>query len=88
MAAGGDLKLAFTNGYTGNAGATFDLLQFGSEIGAFSQTNLPTLGTGLSWNTSQLYTSGEISIAGVPEPGTWALLAVGISAIAMQRRKR
>jgi T5SS/PEP-CTERM-associated repeat protein len=40
-----------------------DLFDFGGATGAFSQTNLPALGSGtLYWNTSALYTSGEIFV--------------------------
>ncbi|MFA6560276.1 MAG: PEP-CTERM sorting domain-containing protein [Verrucomicrobiia bacterium] len=86
LAAGGGLKLTLTNGYTGNAGDTFDLFNFGSISGAFSQTNLPTLAAGMEWNTGHLYTLGEIRI--VPEPGTWALTLAGAGALWLRRRRR
>ena len=75
LQAGGLLNVTLTNGYTGNAGDTFDLFNFGSLSGTFAQTNLPALGGGLWWNTGNLYTLGEIQI--VPEPGTGALLTLG-----------
>ncbi len=82
----GLLNVTETNGYTGNVGDTFTLLHFSSETGAFSQTNLPTLSAGEQWDTSQLYTLGTIEI--VPEPGTWALLALGMSMLVARRRKK
>ncbi|MCX6900359.1 MAG: PEP-CTERM sorting domain-containing protein [Verrucomicrobia bacterium] len=85
LKAGGGLKLTLTNGYTGNIGDTFDLFNFGSVSGTFAQTNLPTLVAGMEWNTSKLYTLGEIKI--VPEPGTGALLALGLAAFASRRVK-
>ncbi|MBI5685648.1 MAG: PEP-CTERM sorting domain-containing protein [Verrucomicrobia bacterium] len=82
---GGLLDVTLTNGYTGNAGDTFDLFNFGTVTGAFSQTNLPTLGAGMEWNTDRLYTLGEIAI--VPEPGAWSLLALGMAALGARRVK-
>jgi len=86
LKAGEWLNVTETNGYTGNPGDTFTLFSFGSESGAFSQTNLPALSAGQQWDTSQLYTAGTIQI--VPEPGTWTLLALGLGGLALRRRKR
>ncbi|MBI5683897.1 MAG: PEP-CTERM sorting domain-containing protein [Verrucomicrobia bacterium] len=83
---GGLLDVTLTNGYTGNAGDTFDLFNFGTLTGTFSQTNLPALAGGLQWNTSQLYTLGDISIMSVPEPGAGVLLALGMAALARRRK--
>jgi len=82
---GGLLNVTLTNGYTGSIGDTFDLFNFSSETGTFSQTNLPTLSPGMEWNTSKLYTLGDIQI--VPEPGVSALLALGLAALASRRVK-
>jgi T5SS/PEP-CTERM-associated repeat protein len=84
LAIGGGLKLTLTDGYTGNAGDTFDLFNFGSTTGTFSQTNLPALGPGMAWNTDRLYTLGEIQI--IPEPGACSLLALGLAALARRHR--
>ncbi|MBI5684211.1 MAG: hypothetical protein HZC54_03955 [Verrucomicrobia bacterium] len=83
---GGLLDVTLTNGYTGNAGDTFDLFSFDSLTGTFSQTNLPALGAGMAWNTDRLYTLGEIAI--VPEPGAWSLLAMGAVVLCGRRRRR
>lgn len=57
---GGTLKVLLT-GLTPAAGQSFDILDWGSRVGTFSTLNLPAL-NGLSWNTSQLYTTGVLNI--------------------------
>jgi hypothetical protein len=84
----GLLSVTLTNGYTASVGDTFDLFNFSSETGTFAQTNLPTLSSGMSWDTSKLYTLGEIGITGVPEPTTWALMLAGGCALWLRRRNR
>jgi PEP-CTERM motif len=44
------------------AGASFNLLHWGSQVGAFSKLQLPALAGGLFWDTSQLYTTGVLSV--------------------------
>jgi T5SS/PEP-CTERM-associated repeat protein len=61
---GGTLNVALLNGFM-PAGASFDILDWGSLTGTFSSLQLPTLPNGLQWNTSQLYTAGVLSV-GVP----------------------
>jgi hypothetical protein len=82
----GLLNVVLTNDYTGNAGDTFDLFNFSSATGTFSQTNLPSLGAGKAWNTDRLYTLGEIQI--IPEPGIGALSVMGLAALARRQRNR
>ena len=64
---GGTLKVDLTNLGNGvfapSAGSSFDLLDWGSLSGTFCTIQLPTLSGGLQWNTSQLYTTGVISVA-------------------------
>jgi T5SS/PEP-CTERM-associated repeat protein len=58
---GGILQIPLINGFNPSAGQSFDLLNWGSISGTFSSISLPTL-AGLTWNTSQLYTTGVISV--------------------------
>jgi hypothetical protein len=44
------------------AGAAFGLFNATTLTGAFATLRLPALAVNLSWNTSQLYTSGVISV--------------------------
>lgn len=90
---GGVLNVVFLNGFTASAGQTFDLFDFTSATGTFSTLNLATLGTGLAWNTANLYTNGSLSVIAttpVPEPENYALMMLGLGAIAglVRRQKK
>jgi hypothetical protein len=78
-------------------GNVFDLLDFASASGSFNTLNLPSLSAGLAWNTSNLLTTGQISVvmsgagsvqgANVPEPCSLGLLvACGCFAVIVRRR--
>jgi hypothetical protein len=58
----GVLQVSLINGFAPAAGNSFDILDWGTLSGTFSTLNLPALASGLSWNTTQLYTSGILSI--------------------------
>lgn len=59
---GGSLMVTLLNGFSPVSGQAFDLFDWGSLSGQFASITLPALAGGLSWNTSQLYTRGIISI--------------------------
>ncbi|MET0985887.1 MAG: hypothetical protein ABW034_10815 [Steroidobacteraceae bacterium] len=60
------LTVAFTDGFTPAAGEQFKILSFASTSGAFGSITLPSLPSGLSWDTDALYTTGTISVAASP----------------------
>ena len=68
FAAGGTLQLSLdAEASSPQAGDEFDLFDFATASGAFDQLVLPVLAAGLSWDDSQLYTSGLLSVvAGLP----------------------
>ena len=68
---GGALAVSFINGFTPLASNSFDILDWGALSGTFSSVVLPTLTAGLSWNTSQLYSAGILSIDSVGLPGDY-----------------
>jgi hypothetical protein len=58
---GGTLQVSLIDGFSAVAGQAFDILDWGSLAGTFDAINLPML-SGLAWNTSELYTSGVLSV--------------------------
>ena len=61
LSLGGTLDVSILPGFTPGAGQSFDILDWDSRDGVFAALNLPTL-AGLTWDTSQLYSSGELSL--------------------------
>ena len=57
--------------FSPQAGQSFDILDWGSLSGTFSTLQLPTLGSGLTWNTSQLYATGVLSVVSAGVPGDY-----------------
>jgi hypothetical protein len=62
LALAGTLQVSLINGFSPAAGNSFDILDWSTLTGTFATLNLPALAAGLSWNTSQLYTSGVLSV--------------------------
>lgn len=86
--AGGPLQVVWWGGFQAGAGDRFDLLDWGALEGSFGAISLPTLGTGLLWDTSALYTLGELRVAAVPEPAAASLLLAGLVALGWVARRR
>jgi hypothetical protein len=61
--ADGTLTLNLLNGFSPTLGQTFDMLDFTTLTGTFDTLDLPLLDPGLTWNTSQLYTTGILSVS-------------------------
>jgi T5SS/PEP-CTERM-associated repeat protein len=70
LALDGALQIALINGFTPSAGQSFNLFDWSTASGTFDSLQLPTL-PGLSWDTSQLYTQGIISLASAGLPGDY-----------------
>ena len=61
----GVLDVTYLDDFSPSDGESFEIFE-GRTTGEFSQITLPTLSNGLSWNTSNLYSNGTISV--VPSP--------------------
>ena len=63
LAVGSTLLVQFIDDFVPQSGDTFEFLAVGGELsGAFSTVTLPSLGAGLTWNVSQLYANGALSV--------------------------
>ncbi len=70
----GELDLVFLDEFTVAYGDRFDLFDWdGGVSGEFSSIASAPLSEGLSWDASELYTTGSLSV--VPEPGVVGMLA-------------
>jgi hypothetical protein len=86
--AGGPLQVVWSGGFQAGAGDRFDLLDWGALEGSFGAINLPTLDSGLLWDTAALYTLGEVRITAVPEPAAGTLMLAGMAALGWLARRR
>jgi hypothetical protein len=68
---GGALNVSLANTFTPLLGNSFHILDLGSTSGTFSSVNLPSLSSGLAWNSSQLYTNGILSVVSAGVPGDY-----------------
>jgi hypothetical protein len=62
---GGALQVSLLNGFSPSANTKFSVFDWNNSAGKFSSITLPTLGSGLSWSTASLYTSGALIVANI-----------------------
>jgi hypothetical protein len=60
----GTLNVLLANGFNPQSGDSFDILNWFGLLGNFDAINLPALVAPLAWDTSQLYTTGALSVIG------------------------
>lgn len=80
---GGALVVELIGDFHPGLGDSFDLLNWGTITGTFETLTLPDPDAGLEWDTSELYSTGQITA--VPEPAALSLVALG--ALALIRRR-
>ena len=89
---GGTLKLTSWQGFTGQAGDSFDLFDWGSANGTFSSIDASglQLAAGTALDYSKLYSTGVIDVvsAPVPEPETAALMLAGLLVVKRMSARR
>jgi hypothetical protein len=85
----GILDITLQSGFEPAIGEQFNIFsipQFSPiQTGTFATVNLPALPAGGSWNISDLYTNGTISV--VPEPMSMGIMLSGIAGFALRRRR-
>jgi probable HAF family extracellular repeat protein len=86
--AGAQLEVVLIDGFVPQLGQVFDLFVFQEGVsGTFESMLLPALGAGWDWDTSALYTAGDLRVAAaVPEPATWLSLCGGLFLLVARRR--
>jgi hypothetical protein len=67
----GTLNVALINNFKPVAGAAFDILDWGTLTGTFSSMSLQPLTGSVAWDTSQLYTTGVLSVVSTGIPGDY-----------------
>ena len=83
----GTLDFTLQNGFEPTIGEQFAVLAFDdpNANGTFATVNLPALPAGGSWNISNLYTTGTISV--VPEPISMGMMIFGAAGLALRRHR-
>jgi hypothetical protein len=91
----GTVDFTLESGFEPTLGEQFDI--FGNtgdkngfdwstyDTGTFATINLPPLPAGEQWNTSDLYTTGVISV--VPEPVSFGIITLGLAGLSLRRRR-
>jgi hypothetical protein len=59
----GSVQLSFLDGFTPQIDQSFDIIDWNSVFGAFSQIQLPALPADRQWNLSQFGTAGILSVS-------------------------
>ena len=85
----GGLVLTSWDGFTGQAGQSFDLFDWGQLQGQFASVDSSglLLAEGTRLDLSRLYVDGTVSVTAVPEPATWALWFSGLVALGVKARR-
>ncbi|MFG6467222.1 beta strand repeat-containing protein [Roseateles sp. BYS87W] len=90
------LRLSFIGGFTAAAGQQFQLIQTGGDVfGQFANVAdggrlLTADGTGsflVHYGTGQGLVVSDFQAAAVPEPSTWALMALGVVGLGLRARR-
>lgn len=85
---GGTLQIAFADGFLPTAGQSFQLFIAASLSDTFSGYELPMV-PGANWDITSLLSSGTLSLAAVPEPSAFAIIAgLVVSGLGWRRRRR
>jgi hypothetical protein len=88
---GGTLDLEFADGVDPSTlvGDTFQLFHWSGPLPAGDQFSAINTAPGLSWDLSNLYTTGAVTLNAVPEPSTLVMVATAalLAALGAARRR-
>ena len=79
----GGLDVRLLGQFSPALGDHFDVLEAETIAGQFDQLDLPNLSEGFTWDTSQLYDIGRLSV--VPEPNSSAILLLCLIRLSFER---
>jgi autotransporter-associated beta strand protein len=79
---GGKLAVSLINSFQPVAGNLFNLFDWGNLTGVFATLELPSLTTGLLWDTSDLYTTGTLSVEATTPPAPTHFTATAMPGLA------
>jgi probable HAF family extracellular repeat protein len=83
------LSITLINNFVPHAGDVFALFSYAlAPTGNFEDFYLPGLSAGLSWDVSQLHTTGVLAVTSVPEPAPAALWLAGLAGMGVVARRR
>lgn len=87
---GGTLRLASWQGFSAQAGQSFDLFDWGSSSGGFERLDASDFAhaAGTVLDFSRLYSTGEVRVLAVPEPASQALWLAGLGGLAAWAARR
>ena len=80
----GELQIELLDDFIPTLDDAFQIFEVTDLLGTFSSVLLPDLSGNLSWDHSDLYSRGTLSV--IPEPATLTLLAVGTLLTCGRRR--
>jgi PEP-CTERM motif len=85
----GSLKLTLINGFNPTLGSSFDLFDWSTLGGSFSSFDFSGAGLapGLTWDTSNLNSTGTLMVSAVPEPSACAMVGLSLLALVVRRKR-
>ncbi|MBI1396847.1 MAG: PEP-CTERM sorting domain-containing protein [Betaproteobacteria bacterium] len=85
----GELRVSRLAGYTPAVGDSFAFLTFADRAGTrFDSVSFDGFGVGVQFDVAYGSQDVTLTVAAVPEPGTWTMLMAGLGLVALRRRRR